>query len=169
MLIFIAMIRTFLFGAILMLSVTAKAQTAASFGSMNGAPSTFKRYEQAGDTNHIQKKWFVTKYVGISTGFVSFGGGGGSFLTVPLTLQANRELNKNLYAFGSVSVAPYLFNYNSAVYQSSVNKNSNFMQPNVNAYSEAKVGLMYINDEKTFSISGSIGVSRGGYNSYTPF
>jgi hypothetical protein len=150
MLIFIDMIRTILFAAILMLSMAVKAQVS--------------------DTNHIQKKWFVTKYAGISSGFVAFKGGGGSFLSVPLALQVNRQLTNNLYAFGSVSMAPYIFHYNNVPYQPAIGKNNSLMQTNkISAYSDAKIGVMYINNERTFSISGSIGVSRGSYNSYSPF
>jgi hypothetical protein len=155
MLIFIDMIRTILFAAILMLSITVKGQM---------------HPQQVSDTNNIQKKWFITKYAGISSGFVAFKGGSGSFLSVPLGLQVNRQLTNNLYAFGSVSVTPYIFHYNSILYQPAINKNNSLMQPNnISAYPEAKIGVMYINNERTFSISGSIGVSRSSYNSYSPF
>lgn len=168
MLIFIDMKRTILFAAILMLSMAVKAQTASSFGAMSGTQSAFKHPQN--DSNNIQKKWFVTKYAGVSTGFVAFKGGSGSFLSVPLTLQINRQLTNNLYAFGSVSVAPYIFRYNSMPYQPAISKNNSLMQTNnFSAYSDAKIGVMYINNERTFSISGSIGVSRGGYNNYSPF
>jgi hypothetical protein len=153
------------------MSATAvKAQIASSFEAMNGMQSDIKRSQQINDTNRIQKKWFVTKYAGISTGFVAFKGGSSNFLSVPLALQVNRQLTNNLYAFGSVSVVPYLFRYNNMSYQPAINKNNGLMQTNhFSAYSDAKVGVMYINNERTFSISGSIGVSRGGYNSYSPF
>jgi hypothetical protein len=150
MLIFIDMIRTILFAAILMSGMAVKAQIS--------------------DTNNIHKKWFVTKYAGISSGFVAFKGGSGSFLSVPLALQVNRQLTNNLYAFGSVSIAPYIFHYNNVPYQPAISKNNSLMQTNnISAYSDAKIGVMYINNERTFSISGSIGVSRGSYNSYSPF
>lgn len=170
MLIFIDMIRTILFAAILISATAVKAQTVSSAGAMNGTQSEFKHPQQVSDTNNIQKKWFVTKYAGISTGFVAFKGGGGSFLSVPLALQVNRQLTNNLYAFGGVSLVPYLFHSNAMSYQPSIKKNNSFMQTNnFSAYSDAKVGLMYINNERTFSISGSIGVSRSTYNGYSPF
>jgi len=158
MLIFIDMIRTILFAAILLSATAVKAQT--FFGAMNSVPS-----QQVSDTNHAPKKWFITKYAGISTGFVAFKGGGGSFLSVPLTLQLNRQLTNNLYAFGAVSAAPSIFRFNAMSYQPAVNKNNNF-----SAYADAKIGMMYISNDKTFSISGSIGVSRNSYSPfYTPF
>lgn len=168
--IFIDMIRTILFAAILISATAVKAQVVSSAGAMNGTQSEFKHPQQVSDTNNIQKKWFVTKYAGISTGFVAFKGGGGSFLSVPLALQVNRQLTNNLYAFGGVSLVPYLFHSNGTSYQPAIKKNNSFMQTNnFSAYSDAKVGLMYINNERTFSISGSIGVSRSTYNGYSPF
>ncbi len=38
---------------------------------------------------------------------------------------------------------------------------------NFNAYPSVQLGLMYTNEQKTFSISGSVSVSR--YNNYAPF
>jgi hypothetical protein len=164
------MIRTLLLAAILMSGMAVKAQVASSFGAMNGMQSGFNHPQQVNDTNNIHKKWFVTKYAGLSTGFVAFKGGSSSFLSVPLGLQINRQLTNNLYAFGGVSVVPYMIRYNGGPYPSAINKDNNMMQPNnFAAYSDARIGVMYINDERTFSISGSIGVSRSGYNSYSPF
>jgi len=166
MLIFINMIRTILFAAILMSAMAVKAQTASSLGAMNGMQSDFKRPLQGSDSSNAPKKWFITKYAGVSTGFIAFKGGSSNFLSVPLALQLNRQLTNNIYAFGSVSLAPSLIRYN----QPAINKNNNFMQTNhFSAYSDAKIGVMYINNEKTFSISGSIGVSRSSYNNFSPF
>ena len=142
-----------------MLSVTVKAQTALPVKPLS-------------DTGNIQKKWFITKSAGISTGFVAFKGGSGSFLSVPLGLQLNRQLTNNLFAFGSVSVAPAIFRYNGMPYQPVGNKNNSFMQTSNNkfsAWSDARIGVMYMSNDKTFSISGSIGVSTGNYNSFSPF
>jgi hypothetical protein len=166
MLIFIGMKRTILFVAILMSGMALKAQIAPSSGAMNG----FQRPLQANDTNNIHKKWFVTKYAGVSTGFVAFKGGSTSFLSVPLGLQINRQLTNNLFAFGGVSVAPSVFRYNGMPYQPAMNKGNGFMQTNhFAAYSDAKIGVMYISNDRTFSVSGSIGVSTGSYNNYSPF
>lgn len=122
------------------------------------------------DTNKLQKKWFVTKYAGISSGFVGFNGGSGTFLSAPVGLQVNRQLTNNVYAFAGVSVAPSFFHYNSAFYQPGMTKNNSLMNANnFGTWSAAHMGLMYINNERTFSISGSIGVGRSNYNRYSPF
>lgn len=164
------MIRTILFAAMLISAVTVKAQSPLSFGSMNGTLPAFRHFNQVADTNHLRKKWFVTKYAGISAGFVGFNGGNGTFLSAPVGLQINRQLTNNLYAFAGVSVAPSFLNYNSAFYQPGVNKNYGLMNANnFGTWSAAQMGLMYINNERTFSISGSIGVSRRNYQGYPPF
>ncbi|MGO4293299.1 hypothetical protein [Chitinophaga sp. RAB17] len=164
------MLRTIFFAAILMSGMTVNAQIDSSFGAMNGTESAFGHPYPVSDTNNIHKKWFVTKYAGVSSGFVAFKGGSSSFLSVPLALQINRQLTNNLYAFGGISVTPSVFRYNSVPYQPAINKGNSFMQTNnFAAYSDAKIGVMYINNDRTFSISGSIGVSRGGYSGYSPF
>jgi hypothetical protein len=130
----------------------------------------FRHFHQVADTNTVQKKWFVTKYAGISSGFVAFNGGSGTFLSAPVGIQLNRQLTNNVYAFAGVSAAPTFFNFNSAFYQPGISKNSGFMKANNFDINPAVyMGLMYMNPEKTFSISGSIGVSRTNYNSYSPF
>ena len=164
------MIRTILFAAILISAVAVKAQTPLSFGSMNGLQPAFRHFNQVADTNNPRKKWFFTKYASISTGFVAFNGGSGTFLSAPVGLQINRQLTNNVYAFAGVSVAPTFFHYNSAFYQPGINKNNSLMNANNFGINPAAyMGLMYINPERTFSISGSIGISRSSYNSYSPF
>ncbi|HEX6426425.1 MAG TPA: hypothetical protein VF008_02015 [Niastella sp.] len=164
--------RTILFAAILISAGAVKAQSPLTFGSMNGMQPAFQHFNQVADSNNLRKKWFVTKYASISSGFVAFNGGSGTFLSAPVGLQINRRLTDNLYAFAGVSVAPTFFNSNSAFYQPGINKSNSFMNGNNNNFSinpAAQIGLMYINPERTFSISGSIGVSRNSYNNYSPY
>ena len=164
------MIRTILFAAVLMSAVAVKAQSPLSFGSLNGTHPAFRHFNQGTDTNYLQKKWFVTKYAGISSGLVFLNGVRGSYLSAPLGIQINRQLTNNVYAFAGVTVAPSFFNYSGSFYQPGFSKSNNLMQMNnFGTYSAAHLGLMYINDEKTFSISGSIGVSRSSYNPYAPY
>jgi hypothetical protein len=164
------MIRTILFAAILISAGAVQAQSPLSFGSMNGIQPAFSHFNQVADSNNLRKKWFVTKYAGISSGFVTFNGGSGTFLSAPVGLQLNRQLTNNVYAFGNVSVAPSFFHFNGSLYQPGINKNNSFMNANnFGINPAAQMGLMYINNERTFSISGSIGVSRSSYNGYSPF
>ncbi|QHS59124.1 hypothetical protein [Chitinophaga agri] len=166
------MIRTILFTAILMSATTVavKAQESSAADAVSNASPAFGHPQQLTDTNYLRKKWFVTRYTGLSTGFVGFKGGSGTYLSVPLALQVNRELNNNLYAFGSVSAEPYLFNSNFTFAQPGNGKTNNYMQVrNFGAAATARIGLTYTNNDRTFSISGSIGVSRGTNNGFSPF
>ncbi len=116
----------------------------------------------------LNKKWSITKYAGMSAGMGFFNGGNATFLSVPVGLQLNRKLSNSLYAFGGVSVAPTYFNFNGAY----LNNNIKAMQHSLGMYNQtaiiprAELGLMYVNEAKTFSISGSVGVQRGGYSLY---
>ncbi|MBO9204336.1 MULTISPECIES: hypothetical protein [Niastella] len=157
--------RTILFAAILISAVVVKAQAPLGFGSMN--QPFFRHYGQVADSNTHQKKWFLSKYAGISAGYMFFNGGGGPYLSAPMGLQLNRQLNNNVYAFAGVSVAPAIFNFGSPFTQPGY-KASPFMNNNrFGAYSSAYMGVMYVNDERTFSISGSIGVSN--YYGHSPY
>lgn len=164
------MIRTILFTAILLSAIGVKAQVPSYGGAQDSTQSFFRRPAHESDSS-LQKKWYVTKYAGLSTGFIGFKGGGGSYLSAPLALQLNRPLTNNVTAFANVSAAPYLFSFNGISQQTGLSKNNNnFMQVRkLGASAAASIGLMYTNDQKTFSISGSIGVSRGSYNGYSPF
>ena len=114
------------------------------------------------------KKWFVTSYTGITAGYSFFrGGGGASFVAAPISFQLNRRLSNNLYAFAAITVAPTYFNFNRAFVTTDLNKintRNSFYQPgSFSMYSAATMGLMYINDARTFSVSGSISVERSNY------
>lgn len=113
-----------------------------------------------------KKKWFVSKYSGISTSFTFFKGGNATVVAAPMGLQLNRRLNNNLYAFAGVSVAPAYVSFHSSFMNNNVNKlnaNNSFNANSLGLYSRAELGLMYVNDERTFSISGSIGIERNSY------
>ncbi|MGN6532769.1 MAG: hypothetical protein ACTHK0_13590 [Ginsengibacter sp.] len=110
-------------------------------------------------------KWFFTSYRGLSTSISFFKGGNASVFSAPMGLQLNRRLNNNLYAFANVSISPSYVSMNSS-YLTSLNKNftnSPFNQNNFGLYPAASLGLMYINDAKTFSISGSISAEKSMY------
>ena len=117
-----------------------------------------------------QKKWFVSRSIGISAGYSFFRGGNASIISAPLSLQLNRRLNNNLYAFAGVSVAPSYINVSRTYLNtdlSKVNTNNNFYKTgNAGLYSSAALGLMYINDARTFSISGSISIEKDNYPMY---
>lgn len=165
--------RTFIFISFLIIAATADAQTF--------LPGSFTdNYYRRGLLNNIhkndsafQKKWFVSKYGGISTGISFFKGGNATFVSAPVGLQLNRRLTNNLFAFAGVSAAPSYVNFNSSFMNADFNKmnvNNSFRTSALGIYSRAELGLQYINDERTFSISGSIGVERSNFptSAYLP-
>ena len=110
-------------------------------------------------------KWFLSKYSGLSTSVSFFKGGNASVFSAPMGLQLNRRLNNNWYAFANVSVAPSYISINPS-YLSGFNKNfpgNPFKQNSFGLYPAASLGVMYVNDAKTFSISGSVSAERGFY------
>jgi hypothetical protein len=147
-----------------------KAQTHLPVSSLNyNQWQPFPDYSLLADSSHSNNKWHLSKYASFSAGAIFFNGGA-SFLAAPVGLQLSRSLNKNVYAFAGVSAAPVLFSINRMLMDPGLNPSypgSNFS----NAYrfglnSRVEMGLMYINDAKTFSISGSVGVDRSYYPVY---
>ncbi len=121
------------------------------------------------DSNSLQKKWSVSKYGGISSSFLFANGMNATVFSAPIGVQLNRRLNNNLYAFAGVAAAPTYFNVNQ---QFNAGTNKNYMTAprfNSNGFgisSRIEAGLMYVNDDRTFSISGSIGIERNNYPFY---
>jgi hypothetical protein len=113
------------------------------------------------------KKWFLSSYSGVSTSFMFFKGGNATVVSAPLNLQLNRRLNNNVYAFAGVTAAPAYINFNNTFLNADINKansNNSFIKSNnFGIYSRIDAGLMYVNDAKTFSISGSIGIEKSSY------
>jgi ABC-type uncharacterized transport system permease subunit len=113
------------------------------------------------------KKWSVSRYSSISTSFVGWKGGYATVVAAPIGLQLNRSLNNNVSAFAGVSVAPAYVNFRQRFMNTDINKlnqnNPFYKANNLSLYSRAEIGLSYINDERTFQISGSIGVERNSF------
>jgi hypothetical protein len=117
--------------------------------------------------NSSKKKVFFTHYTGLSTSFIFSKSGSATIVSAPMGIQLNRRLNNNLFAFAGVSVAPAYINFNRSFMTADFNKaamnNGGFKSSSLGLYSRAELGLQYVNDEKTFLISGSIGVERNSY------
>ncbi len=148
--------------------VAAGAQTSLPTNTMSYAQYSGLSSNTIYGTGHLSgKKWFVTRYSGLSTGLGFFNGGSANFVSVPLGLQLNRRLNNNLYAFTGVSAAPSYIHFNRtfrSFADNKINPGNNLLRSGAfDVYSRAELGLMYINDDRTFSISGSIGVQRSSY------
>ncbi len=111
-----------------------------------------------------QSKWSLSRYAAVSANYLIAPGGRMNMVSVPAGLQLQRRLTNHLYAFSTVSVAPAYFSFGSAVLPpgfSNPKAGNGFAQPgNLGIASRAELGLMYTNNEKTFSISGSIGIEK---------
>ena len=135
----------------------------------NIAGSSFIQNKNVYDSS-AQKKWFITRSAGITAGYSLFSRGGASFVAAPVGLQLNRRLSNNVYAFAGVTVAHMYLNFNRSFLAADLTKIptvNGFYQPgSFSMYSAATLGLMYINDQRTFSVSGSISVERSNYPMY---
>lgn len=122
----------------------------------------FPDFNQIKQSRLANQKWFWSSYTGVSFGTAFYPTGNAYMLSVPVGLQLNRRLTKNLYAFGNVFVAPTYTSFGNSFMtppgrfpysQNSFNPNYFSVNPGV------QMGLMYVNDDGTFSISGSVQVS----------
>ena len=148
-----------------------KAQTILPVGSMNFVRwQPFPVYNMPGDSNHLNQKWYFSTYSGLSAGFGFYNGGSFNYLSVPVGLQLNHPLNNNLIAFAGISAAPTVFSFSHSFMDPAFNKSypgnslSNPYGFGINP--SLQMGLMYVNDDRTFSISGSIGIERSSYPIY---
>ncbi|HTL08527.1 MAG TPA: hypothetical protein VL307_09735 [Chitinophagaceae bacterium] len=123
------------------------------------------------DSNRLAKKWSVSSYMGLSSGFMFGNGNRGSFYQLPVGVQLNRRLNNNLFAFAQLSAAPgYLHlnpSFNAAAYNKQFGSGPMFNSQAFGMSTRIAAGLMYVNEDRTFSISGSIGVERSNWQQFS--
>ncbi len=150
------------------------AQTHLAAGSMGFMPwQPYPVYHSINDSSHYNQKWYFSKYAGVSAGYTFFNGGGATYLSAPVGLQLNHPLNNNMIAFAGVSAAPTFFSFSHSFTDPAFNKSyPGSYLPNTYTFgmnTRVEMGLMYVNDAKTFSISGSIGVERSSYPFYPTY
>ena len=125
-------------------------------------------YEDYQQSRQFSQKWFVTHYASVSAGTIFYPGSTAFYVSAPIGWQLNRQLNHNLYAFGGVYAAPTVTSFNTGFMNSPYNKSypgsypANYFGINPGVY----MGLMYVNESGTFSISGSIRAQAGSYPVY---
>jgi hypothetical protein len=113
------------------------------------------------------QKWQVRPYANLSIGYLFLNGGGTSYLAAQTGVALVHPLSKNVSAFAAVSASPVLFSVNRLYTDPALNSPNNFSRPyNLGLNAGIQGGLIYTNDDKTFSISGSIGIERGSYPLY---
>ena len=158
---------------ILMCWLSPKAQTylpgvVNSIGFSQWAP--LPDFYQADKNIPSNPKWFFSKYAAISAGFAFYPGASATFISTPIGLNINRQITNNFYGFAGVYAAPTFVSFNHNNFMNPANGQSypgNLSNPysfGINPGIQA--GLMYVNDARTFSISGSINVQRTSYPVY---
>lgn len=155
---------------VIVFATTLKAQTTLPCGFQNNIGSSAFTSNIFPHDSSAPKKWFLSSYSGITSGYSFFRNGSAAFFAAPIGLQLNRRLSNNVYAFAGVTIAPVYIDFNNAFLSTDINKlntgNSFYRPGSFSMYSAATLGLMYINNEKTFSVSGSISVERSSYPLY---
>jgi hypothetical protein len=164
--------RTILLFAILLSAVSLKAQVFVPAGIAGYSPVTgFNHGVHFNGDSLSKSKWSFNRYSGLSTSFIFSKAGSASVISAPMGLQVNRLLTNNLYAFANVTVAPAYVNFNRSFINNGFNKiasaNGLYSPNKLGVYTAASMGLMYVNDARTFSISGSISVEKGS-NAFLP-
>lgn len=157
---------------LLLFSISAKAQSFTSLGSDDflQRPAYLQTIHLNDSNVNNKMKWFFTHSAAISTSYTFFKGGSAAIIAAPFTLQLNRKLNNNFFAFAAISAAPAYINFSQRFLSTDLSKlpgNKNTFNANTfGLYSRIEAGLMYVNDAKTFSISGSIGIERSNFPIY---
>jgi hypothetical protein len=114
------------------------------------------------------QKWQVRPYASLNMGYLFLNGGGSPYLAAQTGVALIHPLTNNVSAFAAVSATPTLFSINRLYTDPALNSGNNFSRPyNLSLNTGIQAGLIYTNDDKTFSISGSVGVERGS-NPYYP-
>jgi hypothetical protein len=137
------------------------------FGYTQWQPFTPFTSLESGKQN---RKWQLKPYASLSAGYI-FLNGGISYLSAPVGLALVHPLNGNFSAFGAVSASPVIFSVNRLYTDPTIHSSypgNSFSRPNLGLNGWIEGGLMYTNDAKTFSISGSVGVERDSYPVYLP-
>jgi hypothetical protein len=114
------------------------------------------------------QKWQLRPYASLQAGYTFFHGGI-SYLSVPAGVALLHPLNKNFSAFAGISAAPVAFSIARLYTDPAVNASNpgNFSRPyGLGLNAGVQAGLIYTNDAKTFSISGSVQLERGSYPIY---
>ena len=125
------------------------------------------------DNNMTKSKWLLRPFASLSAGYVFFNGGGISYVSAPVGVALYHPLNPNWTAFGAVTAAPVIFNANG-LSTLPINGPNQFGYPYSGGYglgltTGVQGGLIYTNDAKTFSISGSVRVDRSSYPVYPSY
>jgi hypothetical protein len=117
----------------------------------------------------LSKKWEVRPYASLQAGYAFFQGGV-SYLSVPAGVALFHPLSKNISAFAGVSATPVAFSMSRLYTDPAANGSypGNYSRYGLGLNAGVQAGLIYTNDAKTFSISGSVELQKSNYPVYQP-
>jgi hypothetical protein len=121
--------------------------------------------------DNSNRRFQLQPYASVSAGVIFFNAPT-SYLSAPMGLMLAKPLSNNWAAFSSLSLAPTVFSINR-LYTDPASRSPYPANPFSGTYglglnAAVQAGLIYTNDAKTFSISGSVILERGTYPVYTP-
>jgi hypothetical protein len=150
--------------------LSVNSQTPLDYSIINSRPVFSATQQTTLFSSPWHKQWQFSTFGGLYTSYGFLNRGNAAVLSAPVGLQLTRRLNTNWYAFAGLSAAPAFLNFNSSFRDPGFNKTYlGNMQNNTNifgVYPRAEAGFLYINNEKSFSISGSIHVDKTSYPLY---
>lgn len=152
-----------IFASISLLS--AKAQTVLPVPSLGYGFTQWRPFTPTLTDPGSNAKWQLKPFASFQAGYI-FLNGGISYISTPIGLALYRPLNQNFTAFGAVTAAPTFFSASSFYNDPKGFPGSRFSKTGLGVNGRVEAGLMYTNEAKTFSISGSIGVERSSYPVY---
>ncbi len=166
--------RIFFMFTMLLGFLCSRGQTLFQPGALNYVPAgMMNHYNPLGNPGLLNNKWSLNKYAGISTGFGFFNGGNSTYFAAPMGLQVNRRLNNNLFAVAGVSVAPTYQNFSGSFLSPGIYHNApgphSFNAQGLGLSSRIEAGLMYINNDRTFSIMGVMMIERRDFPIYPSY
>jgi hypothetical protein len=122
--------------------------------ALSFTPYTFG--PEVGQVRHWQVRPFTT----FSGGYVFSTRGYANYLSAQTGWMLLRPLNNNISAFAGISAGPTLYRIGSTPFSNNIG--------GLNLTAGVTGGLIYTNDARTFSISGSVSVERYSYPAYAP-
>jgi hypothetical protein len=126
-------------------------------------------YQPIGENGLSHRKWFVSRYAEISAGTAFFPGNSAFYLSAPVGLQLNRRVTPNWYAFGGVYIAPTVAGFDRSFLDPDPAYPGGPYHPyRFGINPGVQMGFMYVNDARTFSISGRFSVEQSSYPLYYP-
>lgn len=108
------------------------------------------------------KKWSLQKYTSLSAGMMMWKGGAANYVGAPIGLQLTRMLSNNVFAFAGVNAMPSYVNLRQSFFNTAAKTPGmqSFNSNQFGVFSRAELGIGYVNDARTFSITGSIGIQH---------